>query len=256
MAQTEFPERARIDNANGHLVVQRNLDFLRDAVDQKPNVGVPVPLGANGSFLRIAGGAQVWQAGNIVDADISASAAIEGNKLGWHVSTTPPGSPVAGMLWIYPGSGFYWLFVYDNSEATYKWKCIGGAPMRAGRATDETFTEGATYVNAGSALAATFPRAGDYFCEHTCDAYISGQTAAGPIAAKLTISNGALEINDSTITQEWTSSGAGITLVSHGVNTGTIAGGTVTQQYIAGTALGGTAHVRWRNIAVWPIRVI
>jgi len=36
MAKTEFPERAAVDNPEaGYLVVQRNLEFLRDAFDAK-----------------------------------------------------------------------------------------------------------------------------------------------------------------------------------------------------------------------------
>lgn len=33
MAKTEFPERATPDNPDGYLVVQRNLEFLRDKFD-------------------------------------------------------------------------------------------------------------------------------------------------------------------------------------------------------------------------------
>ena len=31
---TVFPQRARRDDPNGHMVVQNNLDFLKDAVDE------------------------------------------------------------------------------------------------------------------------------------------------------------------------------------------------------------------------------
>jgi len=33
--KTEFPERASPDNTDGYLVVQRNVDFLRDQFDGK-----------------------------------------------------------------------------------------------------------------------------------------------------------------------------------------------------------------------------
>jgi hypothetical protein len=33
LAKTEFPERATPDNPDGYLVVQRNLEFLRDKFD-------------------------------------------------------------------------------------------------------------------------------------------------------------------------------------------------------------------------------
>jgi hypothetical protein len=195
--------------------------------------------------------------GVIVDADVNAAAAIKGSKLNFNIGSSPPGSPSTGDLWIYNGTaGIYWMFIYDNSEATNKWKFVGGPPLRAGRATDETFTEGASYVNAGTALAVTLPRAGDYYFEHFCNIFVSGQTAAANAAAKITISNGSLEINDSSILQGYCASGSAVGGMAHGVNTGATASATLTQQYLMPSAAGGTAHVRWRNIAVWPIRVI
>jgi len=251
-----------------------------------PGDGVPTPIGTTGQFIRVAGGVAVWQdytppdatasvkglvqlagdlagsaaspqiaAGVITDAEIAAGAAIEGRKINWHVGASPPASPSTGDIWIYDGGGFYWKFIYDNSETTYKWKFIGGPALRVGRATDEAFTAGATYVNAGTALALTLPRAGDYHIEHICNVYISTQTAAGQVVAKLTISNGSLEINDSTIGGGYAAGGVAVSCPGLGVNTATVANGTITQQYQAGTALGGTPHARWRLIRAVPIRV-
>jgi hypothetical protein len=204
--------------------------------------GPAVTPGANGQFYRTAGGAAIWQTG------------VEGREVQWHTGATPPASPQAGDLWMLPVTNAWWLFCYDPSEPTFKWKFIGGGPLRGGVATDETFTQSASYVNAATVCAVTFPRAGDYFAQHVCDFYISGQTAAGTMQAKLTISAGSLEINDSTIAQAMTQTGFAVTAKGQGVNTGTVAGGTLTQQYQA-VGLGGTAHVRWRQISVWPIRV-
>lgn len=93
-------------------------------------------------------------------------ASIEGMKLGFHIGTSPPSSPVNGMLWIYNGLGVYWMFVYDNSETTYKWKFIGGAPAFAYVAAFES-TASTTYValtTAGPSI--TVPRAGIYTLEY------------------------------------------------------------------------------------------
>lgn len=95
----------------------------------------------------------------LVDADIAAAAAIEGSKLNWHVGSSPPASPVNGMLWLYTGvSGLYWLFVYDSGEATYKWKFVGGPPMEAVSDVQRT-TSGPVWF-ADPVL--TVPRAGVY----------------------------------------------------------------------------------------------
>jgi hypothetical protein len=80
-------------------------------------------------------------------------------------SSTPPGSPVDGMIWRLPadsGNGIYWFFQYDSSQATYKWVFMGGPPMYAEVVTDET-TASTTYAalaTAGPSIA--IPRSGDY----------------------------------------------------------------------------------------------
>lgn len=95
----------------------------------------------------------------------------------WHVGTTPPSTPSTGDTWVYQGSGFYWLFVYDSTEATYKWKFVGGPPLTAQVSTLET-TASTTYValtTAGPNI--TLPRAGDYIVEQS--AMAEGNGAAG-----------------------------------------------------------------------------
>jgi Repeat of unknown function (DUF5907)/Collagen triple helix repeat (20 copies) len=126
-----------------------------------PGDGVPTPIGSTGQFIRVAGGVAVWQdytppdasssskgvvqlagdlagtadapaiaPGVIVDADISAIAAIEGRKLNWHKGTTPPASPSDNDLWYDTemGGGVGWVFVYDSTQATYKWVAVGCEP--------------------------------------------------------------------------------------------------------------------------------
>jgi hypothetical protein len=83
-------------------------------------------------------------------------------------SSTPPGSPVDGMIWRLPAvsaSGIYWWFQYDSSQATNKWVFMGGAAMRHEIVTLET-TASTAFVDlttVGPTL--TVPRAGDYMLE-------------------------------------------------------------------------------------------
>jgi hypothetical protein len=102
----------------------------------------------------------------LVNADVAVAAALEGSKLNWHVGTTPPGSPTDNMLWIYQGSGFYVLYVYDSSEATYKWKAVG-APFFGAVATVGFGTSGTTDF---TDMHVTVDRAGVYNCRYWTDA--------------------------------------------------------------------------------------
>lgn len=103
-----------------------------------PGEGVPTPVGADGQFIRAAGGVAIWQdytppdatasikglvqlagdlagsaaspqiaAGVITDAEIAAGAAISGRKFRWSVGASPPASPSEGDLWIFPLAGNY-----------------------------------------------------------------------------------------------------------------------------------------------------
>jgi Repeat of unknown function (DUF5907)/Collagen triple helix repeat (20 copies) len=108
------------------------------SVPGPPGDGVPTPIGSTGQFIRVSGGAAVWQdytppdassstkglvqlagdlagtatspqiaAGAIVDADIATAAAIEGRKMNWHVGANPPVSPSEGDMWVRPLAGNY-----------------------------------------------------------------------------------------------------------------------------------------------------
>jgi hypothetical protein len=102
----------------------------------------------------------------VTNAEVAVAAAILGSKLNLSIGSSPPGSPTSGDFWIYPGSGFYWVFVYDNSETTLKWKYIGGPPLLSEIATSET-TASTTYVDLATAgPSVTLPRAGDYIVSH------------------------------------------------------------------------------------------
>jgi hypothetical protein len=102
----------------------------------------------------------------IPDASIPASKFVtplnlEGRQVNFHVGSTPPSSPQNGDLWIYNGiAGIYWMFVYDNSEITYKWKFIGGSPAFASDDNNSGNSTSTSFVTKGPTL--TLPRAGEY----------------------------------------------------------------------------------------------
>jgi hypothetical protein len=185
---------------------------------------------------------------------------MPGHNLQWSRGASPPTSAASGDLWIYPGSNFYWKFVYDPDETTYKWKCVGGGSTDAAITTDQTFTESASFQDAtGAGPTITVPRAGDYEVEAQAQIYISGQTAAGVVESSLLASSGTWDVSNaggnSASGQEYCAAGAAVSLHLSDVCRGMSASATMKLQYRAGTGLGGTAHVRWRVIKVKPIRV-
>lgn len=78
-----------------------------------------------------------------------------------HHGTSPPDRPSDGDLWIYHGTGFYWSFVYDQSEAAYKWKFVGGASWGVQNLAGVNSTTNGWAFPAGSPTI-TLPREGDY----------------------------------------------------------------------------------------------
>jgi hypothetical protein len=82
--------------------------------------------------------------------------------------TTPPVSPVDGDLWDFPAdatNGVIWRFRYRAASASaYKWEFIGGPPLTAFIAADETIATANAWTDlptVGPQVAV--PRAGDYW---------------------------------------------------------------------------------------------
>jgi hypothetical protein len=101
-------------------------------------------------------------------------------------ATTPPGSPADGDHWYYTGiSGIYWHFVYDSSEATYKWKFVGGPPamhiVTPGEATSSSSYVDLTTVGPTITLA----RAGEYNAYFGCGYFGSASTLSGAFGLKI-----------------------------------------------------------------------
>lgn len=210
--------------------------------------------GVNGQYLQTLVGLAQWATpGPWSDADIAAAANVEGSKFNWHVGAAPPSSPSNGMLWIYSGTGFYWVFVYDSSETTYKWKFVGGSPLLSTVDTDETFTAGLNWADPATAgPSITLPRDGDYDYIMSAEMYT---TAAGNVNVQngLSIAGanpGAPHIGS--VPSGLAGVPIGTSTVSNRV-TGRTASQVLKQQYLCPTA---TAHTRYRSLKVWPVRVI
>lgn len=74
-------------------------------------------------------------------------------------SSSPPGSPADGDRWIYDSGGeYFWQFVYDSSEATNKWKFVGGPPLTVSSDTDLSTTGTTTFTTP----TLTVPLSGEY----------------------------------------------------------------------------------------------
>ncbi len=194
----------------------------------------------------------VWERSQIPDLMFS--------EVGRTLATTPPSSPQLGDLWIYPGSGFYWAFIYDPTEATYKWKFIGGPPLSVAIATDETFTDDGTFHDPATAgPTVTLPRAGDYVVEGRCDLYYAVQGLQRAIGFGALPSSGAWESAGAGGTTAFgsgeTSAGRSRSSAGFDILRGASASATVKMQYFA-EADAGTAHARWRLLKATPIRVI
>lgn len=114
----------------------------------------------------------------ITNVEVAAAAAILGSKLNWSVGTSPPGSPLAGDIWVYQGSGLYWMFVWDTSETTYKWKFVGGGPYKAEVPTNETRAGGG-----GGAIADLATVGPDFVVPRTGHYNFTWGFAAGNFAA-------------------------------------------------------------------------
>jgi hypothetical protein len=178
---------------------------------------------------------------------------LAGSKINLNVGTTPPGSPVAGDLWIYQGSGFYWQFVYDPTETTYKWKFVGGAPLTTEVPTGQSTLSG-SYVDLATVVSVTVPRSGEYVLEHGVQSInSSGSThAASNIALKL--GGAAITANEAMRSDQNASGGVDATTVSRMMKRTLSAGDVVKQQYATDGFSTYTYFQRW--ITAYPTKVI
>jgi len=134
-----------------------------DGTTKVPVAQLPtIPLagitpGANGQWLKTAGGVPVWSA--ITPADVGLPKITVSN---W--ASGPPGSPVDGDIWIaaVDSSGVRWMFQYNaGSASAYKWEFIGGPPISSQGAAVGNGATLNTYINIGASTL-VLARGGDY----------------------------------------------------------------------------------------------
>lgn len=167
------------------------------------------------------------------------------------VASTPPASPVDGMIWRLPASsglGVYWFFMYDSSQATNKWVFMGGAPWLA-EVTAAESTSSTTYAalaTAGPAIA--IPRAGDYIVE--IGGYMRCGTTGGSALMSYDI-GGTGAVDADFVEADSATAGNGDNIARARVKALTAV--TLTAKYKAST---GTALFRDRWMRVTPVRII
>jgi hypothetical protein len=175
-----------------------------------------------------------------------------------------PPSPVDGQEIFFladPTNGVVWHLKYRaGSSSAYKWEYVGGSAIRHRIDTDETVAEQASlaYVNpatVGPQLA--LPLAGDYTYAMTANIYVASETGNAAAYVGLSIAAAVPVAPDVMQWPGWVTGefGAAVTLN----RTGSLLNQPISQAllmkyYFASTAA-GTAHVRWRELQITPIRV-
>jgi hypothetical protein len=130
--------------------------------------------------------------------------------------SSPPGSPVDGMLWRLPADatlGVYWLLQYESSQATYDWVAYGpGSPLYSQSDTDGTFNS-TSYVDPSTTpnASVTVPRAGEYLCEWGFQAGI----ATDDIDIRCAVKIGSASASDNDAATVVTYNTSGRTLTGH-----------------------------------------
>jgi hypothetical protein len=196
------------------------------------------------------------QDNTILDQDINSAAGIEYSKLNWHVGTTPPASPVDGMVWLYPHQVApfgVWMFRYNASLGdAYKWQFIGGASLE--QILQDTTFMGVTsnaYVVApdGRGPSVTVPRAGIYDVEFgaRCQGFAGGYAIMAP-----KFGGAAVDASG----YDWTVvNGAVDVTVSRRVQGTCAANGDVIALYYRNFSGTSAANFQNRYLSVTPVRV-
>jgi len=173
------------------------------------------------------------------------------NALRANYATTLPVSPSDGDQAILVDSTtsptYQWLFRYNASNSTaYKWEFIGGSKL-SGYVDAGGTTASTTYVEVGSTLTLTLPRAGIYTVDHGC--YTDGPEAYASFAS-FTI--GAAAPSDSNGIQ-WYGSGTSGSKAVVGVQITAAASDTLIYKVKIGG--GAAATFAKKGMTVTPVRV-
>lgn len=170
--------------------------------------------------------------------------------MNWHRSTTPPASPTDGTPWLYPGSGIYWLLVYDSTEATYKWKFTGGPALFGNVQSEETHSSSGSWINlATPGPIVTAPRAGVYRVHYECNA-LAPATGAVTTGIALSVNDAVIIAGSETIQVIGTANWRG--MLRRNYEVALAANDTVRPKYYTD---GNGAQFRYRIIELLPVRL-
>jgi hypothetical protein len=171
-------------------------------------------------------------------------------------ASSPPASPVDGMLWRLPADatlGVYWLLQYDSTQATYDWVAYGpGSPLYSQSDVDGSFNS-TSYVDPSTTpnASVTVPRAGDYEIEFFTTLAIATNDFEMRVAPKL--GSASTADADCASVVAYNTSGRDFTTGRKIVRT-LAASDVVKLQYRSTNA--GTATLRNHGLFVRPIRII
>jgi hypothetical protein len=172
------------------------------------------------------------------------------------LSGGPPGSPNDADVWVatgVDGAGARWAFQYNaGSGSSSKWEFIGGSPLTANIATDESTGSTGWLDLATAGPKVTITRAGDYLCSATAGLW---QTTSTTMQMGVTAGTGTpafplLQIGSAAV--HWPANQILPLSITAQPLTGVGASTDIRLRYNFGAA---TGHALNRTIAVYPIRI-
>jgi hypothetical protein len=196
---------------------------------------------------------RTWSAAELVTAAKMNEIRDALRSSGGATTTSVPGSPTDEDEFTYPAdttNGAMWRFKYRSaSGSAFKWEFIGGAPMYAAVATDET-TASTTYVDLATVgPSITVPRAGDYEVEVGASMW----DATGGVACYAAVKRGAAATSDNdAATVEGIGAAPGLSASRKILMTGLAASDVLKVQFKVN---GGTGHFIFRWLSVRPVRI-
>jgi len=255
---------------DGDIVIKSNIAYIavRDTTqDPDPSlwgaVGIPppttppaIPSVVNGQWLKGASGAMVWAPITIADVD-QLQTALDQKNITRGLPANLPASPYSGQQYLMvdslTGPTYQWLFRYDPTvSGTYKWECIGGAPVHIGVAAGGQTTASASFTSLStSGPNFTIPRAGDWMIEFGTQIYNATANAGGAMGVKV----GAASNTDAEAVFGFSNATANTQMqVMRARLLSAVAASTaLVSEY---HAVGGTAGFQIRWLRVIPVRII
>lgn len=180
------------------------------------------------------------------------------------VVTALPTSPVNGQECYFLAdatNGVVWHLKYRaGSSSLYQWEYIGGPPLIHKIDTDQTFAEQAptTYVDAATVgPQITLPLSGDFTYHMSANLYVASETGNAAAYVGLSVAGAAPAGPDVAQHPGWVTGefGAGTQFHKTGSLLNRIKNDVLKMRYWVNTTAAGTAHARWRELQVTPIRV-